>query len=210
MNCFISCNTLPACRILFFGHLKTCEGVVLLSDSEIIRRVKKGKSDDFSEIISRYQRKALSLAYRMLGNWDDAEDAVQDACVNSFKGLRTFNERSKFWIWFRKIVVNCCLKKISRKVTHDNIDTVLETTAEPYIDSIEEGVLKTCEMETVRAAILDLPPHYRIVVVLKYQEDLSTPEIADALDLSAGIVRVRLHRALKMLAKRLVVIPDEV
>ncbi|MDO8587732.1 MAG: sigma-70 family RNA polymerase sigma factor [Armatimonadota bacterium] len=180
----------------------------MLSDVEIIRRVKKGKSDEFRELVARHQRSALTLAYRMLGNWDDAEDAAQDAFVNAFRSLDGFSEAGHFWPWFRVTVVNCCIRRMSHRVPTEDIDTLLDS-AQPFVDSAESEALKRRGAEDVRTAISGLPPEYRSVVVLRYQEGYSTSEIAEALEVSPGAVRVKLHRALKMLAERLAVIEVE-
>ena len=170
--------------------------------------MKRGESEAFRELVARHQRSALTLAYRMLGKWDDAEDAVQDAFVRAFRSLHTFSENGLFWPWFRRIVINCCLKRTSREVPADHVDVLLDSI-QPLVDSTESEILKHCEFEDVRTAISGLPPGYRNVVVLRYQENLSASQIAEALDLSMGAVRVRLHRALRMLAERLAVIGIE-
>lgn len=180
----------------------------MLSDGEIVRRVNKGRSDEFRQLVTRHQRSALTLAYRMLGNHDEAEDAVQDAFVKVFKSLDTFAQGSAFWPWLRRTVINCCIRRMSNITHTDDIDTLLDAK-QPKVESAEIEVLRKCDSQELRSAIKDLPFDYRNVLVLRYQEDLSTPEIAQALGVSAGAVRVRLHRALRMLAERLAVIQVE-
>ncbi|MCX6345463.1 MAG: sigma-70 family RNA polymerase sigma factor [Armatimonadetes bacterium] len=174
------------------------------SEEKIIRLVKSGRNDEFRKLVSKYQRQAMSLAYRMLGNVSDAEDATQDAFVSAFRSINTYGDGGYFWPWLRRIVINCCLKRMSRQIAMEDVDSI-EDLAQPCAIALEDEVIQKCELETIRKVISELAPIYRVVAVLRYQQDLSTVEIAEMLDLPAGTVRVRLHRALKLLNERLVV-----
>jgi RNA polymerase sigma-70 factor, ECF subfamily len=180
----------------------------LLSDAEIVLRVRKGNTEEFRELVVRHQRPALTLAFRILGRWEDAEDAVQDAFVRAFGSLHTFLDDVSFRPWLRKIVINCCLKRMKRRERAVSMDT-LDDSDMPFVDSPEAEVLQRCDSGKIRAAVMGLPPAYRTVVVLRYQEGLSTSETADIIGDSEGSVRVKLHRALKMIGKRLAVAKDE-
>jgi RNA polymerase sigma-70 factor, ECF subfamily len=174
----------------------------LLSDSEVIRRVRAGKTRDYQTLVKRYQESVFALAYRILGRREEAEDATQDTFINAYRSLDSHNAGAAFWPWLRRIAINCCLRKIPREFP---VEEVEENAQESCVGSVEKQVLRKCQTETVQKIISGLPENYRTPLVLRYQEDLSIAEIAQVLDESPGTIRVRLHRALKMLADRLVI-----
>ena len=178
----------------------------MLSDSELITRVREGRTRDYQALVKRYQESVFALAYRMLGRREEAEDATQDAFIRAYRSLDAHVPGAEFWPWLRRIAINCCLGRLSREFPIEEIEEIAQ---DPFVDSVETQVFKACRMELVRKAISGLPENYRTTVVLRYQEDLSVAEIGQMLNESPGTIRVRLHRALKMLADRLV-IDDEV
>jgi RNA polymerase sigma-70 factor, ECF subfamily len=180
----------------------------LLSDTEIIRRVQNGRTQEFRRLIERYQGKVFLLCLRILGRREEAEDASQDAFVRVFQSLGTFNQDSPFWPWARRIAVNCCLRKLPREFPSDRVDDAIEST-QPFVDPVEAEFFNSCDRESMDKAVSCLPDQYRVVVAMRYLEDCSTKEIAELLGETPGAVRVRLHRALKMLSERLTVMKDE-
>jgi RNA polymerase sigma-70 factor, ECF subfamily len=180
----------------------------LLSDGEIIRRVRGGRAQDFRTLIERYEGAVFTLAYRMLGRREEAEDAAQDTFIKVFRSLNSYSDSAPFWAWLRKIAVNSCLNNLPREFPSDEVETALDLE-QPFVDAVQAEVLRKCELEQMDAVIAGLPEMYRTVVVLRYREDLSFDEIADALGQTPGAVRVRLHRAVKMLSERLAVVDNE-
>ena len=175
-----------------------------MSDNNVIRRVRGGQVQEFRVLVERHQKAVFLLAFRILGRREDAEDAAQDAFVRAYQSLHTYSDSGKFWPWIRRITVNCCIKKLPREFPSDE----LERTADAEQCSVEADVLRKCELQELRKAIAGLPAAYRTATVLRYQEDLSIRETAELLDEPAGTIRVRLHRALKMLSERMVVTGD--
>jgi RNA polymerase sigma-70 factor, ECF subfamily len=174
----------------------------LPSDSELITRVQDGRTQDYQALVERYQSSVYALAYRMLGRREEAEDATQDTFIRAYRSLDSHVAGAEFWPWLRRIAINCCLRKLPREFP---VEEVEDATQDPFVDSVEALVFRKCQTELVRKVISGLPENYRIPLILRYQEDLSFAEIAQMLDESAGTIRVRLHRALKMLADRLVI-----
>lgn len=180
----------------------------MLSDNEIIRRVRKGRTEDFAHLVRRYEIPAYSTAYRILGRREDAEDAAQESFLRAYQALDTYKRDGKFWPWMRRIVINSCLNRLPREFPSDSIEQIIESE-QPCIDTVEAEAFRRCDAAGVRKLIAQLPASYRLVAVLKYQEDLNAAEIAELINETPGTVRVRLHRALKMLAQKLVVTADE-
>lgn len=159
---------------------------------------------EFRCLVDRYQGAVHALSYRILRRREDAEDAAQDTFICVYKSLHTYRESGAFWSWLRRITVNCCLKRIPREVPSDEVETMIDIN-QPCVDSVAAEYFRRCDLETIQEAIADLPVNYRTVVVLRYQEDLALTEIAQLLNERDVTVRVRLHRAIKMLTDRLVV-----
>lgn len=180
----------------------------MLSDMEIIRRVREGRIREFHRLIDRYQGQVFALAFHILGRREEAEDAVQDTFVSAYQGLHKFIDGSPLWPWLRRIAVNCCLSKLPREFPTDEIGGLVENE-QPFVDSVQSEAIRNHDCRAVTRAVAGLPSQYRIVVVLRYHDDLTPSEIADLLDEPAGTIRVRLHRALKMLFERLAVIENE-
>ena len=173
------------------------------SDSEIIARVRFGKTQDYRKLVERYQASVHLLAYRMLGRREDAEDAAQDTFIRAYRSLASYNDEADVWPWLRRIAINCCLKLLPRDFPVDDVEEMVRL--EPFADSVETEVFRKCTKESVLKVVAGLPESYRTAVALRYLEDLSTSEIAEILNEPAGTVRVRLHRALRMLSERLVI-----
>ncbi len=173
----------------------------MLSDQQIIELVLKGKIDKFSELVSRYQKPVYKLAYSILSNNSDAEDAAQETFIKAYNNLSTYTDKGKFWGWLRRITINMCIRRV-RPVVLTSLEDVDEL-GDDGNDSVYESVVSVQENDDLRRMIFSLPPAYRSVIVLKYLEDMSYVEIAEALDESIQNIQVRLFRAKKMLRERM-------
>ena len=178
----------------------------MVSDEQIIRRVLKGHTEEYRELMLRHQSQAYRFAYHVVGTREEAEDAAQEAFIRAYSGLSTCRERGKFWPWLRQIVLNLCLDRLRR----ERVEELPEEPADDAADTVESEVFRRAELEDIRRAIAGLPHAYRIVTVLRYQEELSYKEIADMLGETLSTVQVRVWRAKKMLAERLGVVRDEI
>lgn len=156
----------------------------------------------------------LSVARRLLRDVTQSEDAVQNAFVNIFKGLSRFEGRSTLKTWMHRIVVNEALAILrkNRRRNETSIEDLLPEFddnmcrfEEPWgnIESPEALVQKSQVRTTILDSINKLPDSYRIVLVLRDIEELSTAEVAATLDLSETNVKVRLHRARSALKRLL-------
>lgn len=180
----------------------------MVTDERIIGRVLNGHTQEYRELMLRYQLLVFRLAFRVLGSREDAEDATQETFLRAYGRLETCRDRGKFWPWLRRITLNLCLDRMPKTPQCEYLDDMpdaVDTRADP----VEDEILKHAEFEDIRKAVAGLPVAYRVVVALRYQEELSHKEIAEALGETLPAVQVRLHRARKMLAERLEVIANE-
>ncbi len=168
-----------------------------------VRRTLGGDASAFSHLVDRYKGPVYSLAYRMLGQPADAEDAAQEAFVRAYTRLETFDPERKFSTWLLSITANLCVDHLRRK-RPALLDDLTQGTHWDRATAGPETLLMRREQQTEIQHVLQiLPAKYREVVVLHYWQDLSCAEIGMRMGLSENGVKTRLHRARQMLAQRL-------
>jgi len=186
----------------------------------IIKKIQAGKIDEFEEIVNRYKDRAMTLSMRILKNSEDAEDALQEAFIKTFRAIadKQFEERSKFSTYFYRIVYNTAIdfyKKHKAKTFNlINIDDTKKnddgevTDINSFEMSIDRdkyqmsGVYDTDRMtldnqmqEVVNRYLEEIPEKYSTILTLFYINDLSHEEIAETLKLPLGTVKNRIFRA---------------
>lgn len=144
------------------------------------------------------------LCHRLLGDPGDAADATQEVYVRVVRSVIGFREESSFGTWLHRVAVNVCATALRRRGDVRARGQVAGATAFaapdscdilPATDDTEASVVEREEARRVAAAIAQLPPDARAVVVLRDVRGLSTKETASMLGISEGAVKVRLHRA---------------
>ena len=154
-------------------------------------RVRAGNTAAFEALLRRHQDRVYRIAYRMLGDREDAEDVTQDVAVQVWRVLSSFAGRSTFSTWLYRVVVNRCLNhRRRRRETRPLLDTDHPATLGP-----EDRVIDAGRVDATAAAIAGLPPDQRAALVLFQVEGLSYREVAAILDISEAAVRSRLERA---------------
>lgn len=179
------------------------------SDAELVRQTLCGQTAAYNGLVLRYQRQVYNLAYRMLGNAEDAGDLVQDTFLRAYSALAKFRQDASFLTWLYKIASNLCIDHLrSRKAKGAlSLEVELEEGREPASEdrnnAPEDRAILEATQELLHREILNLPEKYRIVVVMRHLQEMSVEEIADTLDLPAGTVKTHLFRAREMLRGRL-------
>jgi RNA polymerase sigma-70 factor (ECF subfamily) len=166
-----------------------------------ILRSLQGDQQAFAQLVARYQRQVYNLAYRMLKNAEDAEDAAQEAFLRAYRALPSFELGRKFSSWLLSIASNLCIDLLRRR---RYAWLSLEDVSFRLASSVEEpdgAMLRQEQADQVQSFLGCLPEKYRLVVILRYWHDLSYKEIAETTGLSLNTVKTRLHRARKMLAE---------
>jgi RNA polymerase sigma factor (sigma-70 family) len=177
------------------------------SDIELITRARSGDEMAFRALLNRYQRGVYGICLRMIRNRDEAADLAQESFVKVFSMLDRYNPSYAFSSWLFKITTNLCIDFMrKRRIETFAMDEPIESekgdiqrqyeTPEP---DPEQELLRKETMERLNEAIEKLPPHYRIMLILRHQENLSYEEIAASLDIPLGTVKARIHRAREML-----------
>jgi len=163
-----------------------------------------GNPEEFSRLVDAYSSKIYRLAIKMLNQQQDAEDVLQETFLKAYRGLKSFDGRSKLSTWLFRIATNEALMMIRRKHPEVvSIDEPVETEEgeqEPLqiIDwcCLPENELLSAETkERLDVAVQKLPERLRVVFILRDINDLSTHETAEVLGLSDTAVKTRLSRA---------------
>ena len=160
----------------------------------------------FSQVVEDYADFAYNVAYRMLHNVEDAEDAVQEAFISAYRAFPRFKGESKVSTWLYRIVVNSCLMKIGKEKsrakylvqTGYNDEIAHGWTADPEQAAISGELRNVVESELAK-----LSPELRATVVMRDVQGLSTEESAETLGLSITAFKSRLHRGRILVRKGL-------
>lgn len=184
------------------------ETVAVMSDRQIetgvIAACQRGDREAFRLLFETYKDRVFSIAlYFFGGNEAQAADITQQVFLKLFTKIEQFRSEAEFTTWLYRLTTNACVDE-QRKVRR--LSQLEETfvTDEAGGDEAQETRLERREMaERIKAAVAELKPKLRVVVLLKYFEDLSYEEMAVALGCSKGTVASRLNRGHKALARRL-------
>ena len=176
-------------------------------DLEYVILCQKGETDAFEVLVERHQKKMLNIAFRMMGDYDEACDVTQEAFVSAYKSIRKFKAEAKFSTWLYRIVVNSSKNRLKQlnvlaKREGISIDDTEEKRKEAilsqsFINNSNPGTqMETREREAhVQKCITSLDEEYREVLVLRDIQGFSYEEIRDILKIPDGTVKSRLSRA---------------
>ncbi len=175
-------------------------------DAELIQRYFAGSEEAFNRLVLRHQRTAVNLAYRFLGNYEDACDVAQDAFVRVHKHLRRFKGDCSFTTWLYKIILNLSRNKYRwkkrrgefRKVSLDNPGTQNGRERMEIPDarlSVTTAIRRKEIQARLEESLAKLERDHREILVLRFMEGLSYADISELLGCAEGTVKSRLHRA---------------
>ena len=171
-------------------------------EPDLVRRAKQGDQDAFGEIVHGHQQAIFNIAYRLLGNFHDAEDATQEAFIRAYRHFETFDPDRSLVPWLKQIVVNVCLNHLEEEKSASFLDDELAPASDPN-PGPEALTVHHNREERIRDELRRLPPRYRLVIELRHFQDLSYEEIAQNLKRPLSDVKSDLFRARKLLARRL-------
>ncbi|MFH1144380.1 MAG: sigma-70 family RNA polymerase sigma factor [Candidatus Eisenbacteria bacterium] len=180
-------------------------------DLPLVQRSLRGDERAFEELISRYEAALYRLAWRMMGNAEEAHDVVQETFLRVFRSLDTFDQSRRFSTWILRIATNLCIDRYRRRKVQllsidvdDDDDERRPIVLADERQNPEEMHGRTALAESIGRLMEHLPPIYRAILELRYKQDLAYEEIADVLEIPLGTVKARLHRAHHRLKELLV------
>jgi RNA polymerase sigma-70 factor (ECF subfamily) len=176
-------------------------------DIESVLACQKGDTEAFDILVERHQKKMLNIAYRMMGDYDEACDVTQEAFLAAYKSIKKFKGEAKFSTWLYRIVINYSKNRLKQIRSIDkrevvSIDDAGEIKAEgEWCQSSQNDANPDVQMERrerevqVQKCITSLDEEYREILVLRDIQGLSYEEIKDILKIPEGTVKSRLSRA---------------
>ncbi len=202
-------------QTMLLGRNRAGEAVGLnpwsaLPDHQLVAQTLGGKPDAYGELVRRYQTAVYNIAYRLVGERQEALDVAQDAFVRGYHALHTFDQERPFGPWIGRIAANVALAGLQRRqvqtipfprlfgVANDERDTPEAVLPDPARGP-EANYLAAERGTELRRALLTLPPHYRAVIELRHFQELSYEEIAASLSLPLSDVKSHLFRARRLL-----------
>jgi RNA polymerase sigma-70 factor (ECF subfamily) len=186
------------------------ENVLARNEDQMIASILGGDTEQYHDLIRPYERSVYRMALSFMKNESDAEDVAQEAFLKAFRNLAAFRGQAKFSTWLISITLNEARARLRRQnaVRFESLDEpadevghVSPALLRDWREVPSEALERKEVREMLRAAIENLSPIYREVVLLRDLEELSIEETATALTISVASVKVRLHRARIMLQK---------
>lgn len=173
-------------------------------DHADIVECRQGNLNAFERLMARYQQQAVAVAYHMLGDWEDAKEAAQDAFVKVYQALDSFDVARSFSTWLYRILVNTCIDYRRRRSALSDAVGIMPLSLLGQAQPAPDAEVEANEHRAlVSKALAHLSPKHRTVITLRDLQGLSSREVSDILDCSEATVRVHLFHARRKLKKLL-------
>ena len=183
-----------------------------MADTEqiLIQRAQKGDHDSFAALVDEHQRYVYNLALRVVKDENEALDLAQETFVRAWTALPNFKGQSQFRTWLYRIVTNLCYNRLPnlRRSLNDLGDDVMEEIPEPGFNNPAREFESNETRNNLHQAIDKLDENYRLLITLRYQDELSYEEIASTLNLPLGTVKTGIFRAKAQLRTTLANLED--
>ena len=176
-----------------------------MSDRVIIQRVLEGDVEAFARLVDLHYPRCARIAVRILGNREDAEEAIQDAFLRAFKALGDYEDRERFSAWLTRILVNQCRTVLARTKRRDALFAELDPRRLDFVVATEPDEGTWAELESVLG---QLPAEQREAIVLKYADDLTYEEMSRITGAGESALKMRVQRAFARLRALLQEVPS--
>lgn len=191
---------------------KTMVSPDTLTDEDVVARVLAGEKELYEIIIRRHNQRLFRIGRAYVNDGDEAEDIVQQAYINAYEHLASFEGRSRFSTWLTRIVIHEAMGKARKRnrsvplemeIQGNGVDHETRQVQSPTKDNPEETVMNDELRNVLERTIDGLPVKYRSVFVMREIDDMSVAETSESLGISEANVKVRLNRAKEMLKRRI-------
>jgi RNA polymerase sigma-70 factor, ECF subfamily len=176
-----------------------------MTDRVIIQRVLEGDVEAFARLVDLHYPRCARIAVRILGNREDAEEAIQDAFLRAFKALGDYEDRERFSAWLTRILVNQCRTVLARTKRRDALFAELDPRRLDFIVAAEPDEGTWMELEHVLG---QLPAEQREAIVLRYADDLTYEEMSRITGAGESALKMRVQRAFARLRAMLQGVPS--
>ena len=180
------------------------------NETTLIHQAQKGDHAAFAALVDEHQRYVYNLALRVVKDENEALDLTQETFVRAWTALPNFKGQSQFRTWLYRIVTNLCYNRLPnlRRSLNDLGDDVMENIPEANFNAPAKEFESNETRRHLHQAIEHLDENYRLLIILRYQNELSYDEIASTLNLPLGTVKTGIFRAKEQLRKSLAHLED--
>lgn len=175
-----------------------------MNEKQRVQQVLSGNTSAFSYFVETYQDMAMTIAYRICGNMQDAEDVVQESFVKAYRNLHSFRSESKFSSWFYRIVYNTAVTHTRSRMWVSDSDIPLSEVWETSDFDTDVQIESAERTEMVQQVLNKMPKGDALLLTLYYMEDNAVKDIAKITGLNEANVKVKLFRARKLFKELLV------
>ena len=176
-------------------------------DAELVVAGKAGNQDAFAQLVQRHQRRVFNLVFRMLQQYEEANEVTQETFLAAWQGLPSFRGDARFSTWLYRIAYNCCLKQLEQRKRDKALQAAVQAEQIFQQESCDERAAAELEAHErqalVREHLSQLPAKYRVVLVLRHLQELTYEEMAEILTMPIGTIKTHLFRARNLLKERL-------
>jgi RNA polymerase sigma-70 factor (ECF subfamily) len=165
-------------------------------EAEIVAKVLKGDRKAYALLVEEYKSPLYNLAYRMTGNFEDADDLTQEAFIRAYQYLWRYDPRKKFFTWLYTIALNLIKNHFKKNKYNKSFEEVGALSLADKNPSPEERLI---EAQEISSCLLRLEYEIRALLIMKYQQELSFEEIAEITGKSLSAVKMRIYRGLEKL-----------
>jgi len=174
-----------------------------MNENQCVQQVLSGNTSAFAYFVETYQDMAITIAHRICGNMQDAEDVVQESYVKAYRNLHTYRSESKFSTWLYRIVYNTAITQTKARMWMGSQETEIENAYDLGENRLEIDLEEMDRKEVVSDILQRMPKGDALLLTLYYMEDNPVKEIAKITGLNEPNVKVKLFRARKMFKEML-------
>ena len=177
------------------------------NEAHLVAASKRGDQDAFAQLVQHHQRRVFNLVFRMVQQYEEANEVTQETFLAAWQGLPAFRGDARFSTWLYRVAVNLCISELRRRSRSrlqylDELAVPEEDRDASDMPSPDEAAETQERCRAVRRILAALPHDYRAIMVLRHFQQLAYEEIADVLQISLSQVKTRLFRARKMFKDR--------
>jgi RNA polymerase sigma-70 factor (ECF subfamily) len=188
------------CATFSYRNLYYTLAMTAPTDRDLILRARRGDSEAYGELVTRYQTNVFNVCYRILHERREAEDLAQEAFMRAYDRFDSFDIGREFGPWIRRVAANLCLNHLESQRNTAELDDERDADETQRPESVLEDHERS---DQIRRALASLPPRYRVVIELRHYQEMSYDEIASELNIPLSDVKSHLFRARKLLAEKL-------
>jgi RNA polymerase sigma-70 factor, ECF subfamily len=182
-------------------------------DVALVSACQVGDQDAFALLVQRHQRFVFNLVFRMLGQYEEADEVTQETFLAAWQGLPGFRGNARFSTWLYRIAYNCALKQLEQRKRDQALQLAIQVEQADQRINNDERIGAEIEARDrqiiVREHLSNLPAKYRIVLVLRHLQEMTYEEMAEILTMPVGTIKTHLFRARNLLKERLEALEHE-